>query len=99
MSSATLLYRERSFSYTVRRYEKDLSRYNKVALDITFLQECRLFHIYPKFLDFKLSREDQNGNEITNQTTKNEKRQHPGLKWYISNNLSGPNTTYATSCL
>ena len=43
---------------TVRRYEKDLSRYNKVALDITFLQKCRLFHIYPKFLDFKLSRHD-----------------------------------------
>ena len=43
---------------TVRRYEKDLSWYNKVALDITFLQKCRLSHIYPKFLDFKLTRQD-----------------------------------------
>ena len=27
---------------TVQRYERDLLRYNKVALDITFLQKCRL---------------------------------------------------------
>ena len=46
---------------TVRRYEKDLSRYNRVALDIAFLQKCRLFHIFPKFLDLKLSRQDFQG--------------------------------------
>ena len=40
----------------VRNYEKDLSRFNKASLDIGFLQKCKLFHIYPKFLDFKLSR-------------------------------------------
>ena len=30
---------------TVRRYEKDLSRYNKVALDISFLRKWRPFYI------------------------------------------------------
>ena len=43
---------------TVRGYEKDLSRYNKVSLDIGFLQRCKLFHIFPKFLNFKLSRSE-----------------------------------------
>ena len=43
---------------TVRDYGKDLSRFNKVSLDIVFLQKCRLFHIYPKFLDFKPSRRE-----------------------------------------
>ena len=42
----------------VRDYEKDLSRFNKTSLDIGFLQKCKLFHIYPKFLDFKLSRRE-----------------------------------------
>ena len=31
-----------------------------VALDINFLQKCRLLHIYPKFLDF----EDNNNNKL-----------------------------------
>ena len=31
----------------VRNYEKDLSRFNKTSLDIGFLQECKLFHIFP----------------------------------------------------
>ena len=30
---------------TARRYEKDLSRYSKVAFDITFLQNCRLLYL------------------------------------------------------
>ena len=42
----------------VRDYEKDLSRYNKISLDIGFLQMCKLFHIFPKFLNFKLSRQE-----------------------------------------
>ena len=32
--------------------------FNKASLDIGFLQKCKLFHIYPKFLDFKLSRRE-----------------------------------------
>ena len=44
-----------------RNYEKDLSRFNKASLDIGFLQKCRLFHIYPKFFDFKLSRGEFHG--------------------------------------
>ena len=35
-----------------------LSRFNKVTLDIGFLQKCNLFHFFPKFLDFKLSRRE-----------------------------------------
>ena len=42
----------------VRDFEKDLSRFNKVTLDIGFLQKCKLFHFFPKFLDFKLSRRE-----------------------------------------
>ena len=34
----------------VRDYEKELSRYNEISLDIGFLQKCKLFHIFPKFL-------------------------------------------------
>ena len=45
----------------VRDYEKDLSRYNKISLDIGFLQKCKLFHVFPKFLDFKLSRQEFHG--------------------------------------
>ena len=38
-----------------RNYEKDLSRYtDKISLDIGFLQRCKLFHVFPKFLSFKL---------------------------------------------
>ena len=42
----------------VRDYEKDLSRFNKASLDIGFLQKCKLFHIFPTFLNFKLSKEE-----------------------------------------
>ena len=42
----------------VREYEKDLTRFNKASLDIGFLQKCKLFHIYPTFLNFKLSKEE-----------------------------------------
>ena len=42
----------------VRDYEKDLSRFNKVTLDIGFLQKCKRFHIFPKFLNFKLSQRE-----------------------------------------
>ena len=42
----------------VRDYEKDLSRFNKTSLDIGFLQKCKLFHIFPAFLNFKLSKEE-----------------------------------------
>ena len=45
----------------VRDYEKDLSRYNKISLDIGFLQKCKLFHVFPKFLNFKLSRQEFHG--------------------------------------
>jgi len=38
--------------------DKDLSRYNKVSLDIGFLQKCELFHVFPKFANFKLSRRE-----------------------------------------
>jgi len=43
---------------TVRDYEKDLSRFNKACLDIGFLQKCKLFNIFPTFLNFKLSKEE-----------------------------------------
>ena len=39
-------------------YEKDLSRFNKACLDIGFLQKCKLFNIFPTFLNFKLSKEE-----------------------------------------
>ena len=42
----------------VREYERDLTRFNKASLDISFLQKCKLFHIYPTFLNFKLSKEE-----------------------------------------
>ena len=42
----------------VRDYERDLSRFNKATLDIGFLQKCKLFRFFPKFLDFKLSRRE-----------------------------------------
>ena len=42
----------------VRDYEKDLTRFNKTSLDIGFLQKCKLFHIFPTFLNFKLSKEE-----------------------------------------
>ena len=42
----------------VRDYEKDLTRFNKVSSDIGFLQKCKLFHIFPTFLNFKLSKEE-----------------------------------------
>ena len=42
----------------VRDYEKNLNRFNKVSLDIGFLQKCQLFHICPNFLHFKLSRRE-----------------------------------------
>jgi len=45
----------------VSDYEKDLSRFNKTSLDIGFLQKCKLFHIYPKFLDFKRCRREFQG--------------------------------------
>ena len=41
----------------VREYDKDLTCFNKASLDISFLQKCKLFHIYPTFLNFKLSKE------------------------------------------
>ena len=42
----------------VRDYEKDLTRFNKTSLDIGFLQKWKLFHIFPTFLNFKLSKEE-----------------------------------------
>ena len=42
----------------VRDNEKDLSCFNKASLDIGFLQKCKLFHIFPTFLNFKLSKEE-----------------------------------------
>ncbi len=40
---------------TVRDYEKAITRFNKVSLDIGFLQKCKLFHIFPTFLNFKFN--------------------------------------------
>ena len=42
----------------VREYEKDLTRFNNSSLDISFRQRCKLFHIFPTFLNFKLSKEE-----------------------------------------
>ena len=42
----------------VRDFEKDLSRFNKASLDIGFLRKCKMFHIFPTFLSFKLSKEE-----------------------------------------
>ena len=43
----------------VRDYDNlNLNRFNKVSLDIGFLQKCQLFHICPNFLHFKLSRRE-----------------------------------------
>jgi len=32
--------------------------FDKASLDIGFLQKCRLFHIFPKFLNFKLNKDE-----------------------------------------
>ena len=34
------------------------TRLNQCSLDISFLQKCKLFHILPTFLNFKLSKEE-----------------------------------------
>ena len=41
---------------SLRVYEKNLNRYNKAGLDIGYLEKCKRYGVYPKFLNFKLSR-------------------------------------------
>ena len=39
---------------SIRSYEKNVHRFNKSDLDIAFLEKCKLYGIFPKFMEFKL---------------------------------------------
>ena len=48
-------YGQETLSKYFREYKNDISRYNNVSLNISFLRKCKLFHFFSNFLKFKFS--------------------------------------------